>query len=499
MATSLRNERDMTATAARAGTEPRAHQRAVVALVCTGMFMTTLDASIVNIGLPAIARAFGTPLSGTIEWVIIGYLVVAAALLLTFGRLSDMVGRTPIWTAGLAVFTVGSVLCGAAPSLALLIGARLLQGTGAALILATSTALLADAFPAAERGRALGWGAVAIALGTSAGPTLGGLITETLSWRWIFYVNVPIGLGALVATRHILPRTTVGGRGRFDPAGAALLGLAVAALNLGLSFGVEWGWTSPRLLGTLALGVAGLAAAVLVERHATDPIIDLRLFHDRVFASALASMVLSMLALFAVGFLLPFYFEELRGFSTARSGWLLTPLPLAIAVVAPIAGAISDRLGSRLVAPLGLATTAIGLALLARLDASSSTWDIAWRLGMAGIGQGLFQSPNTKALMDEAPATEEGEASGLLATGRITGQALSVAVAGAVFIGVGGAAGAALAAHRIGGSALSGQAVTALEATFVHGFRAALTVSAAFAAVGALAALVRGRERIDRA
>jgi EmrB/QacA subfamily drug resistance transporter len=395
----------------------------------------------------------------------------------------------------LALFTSASVLCGAAPSLPLLIAARLFQGAGAALILATSTALLTDAVPAAKRGSAFGWGAVAIALGTSTGPTLGGLITEHLSWRWIFYVNVPIGLGALVATRHILPRTTGGGRGRIDPVGAVLVAVAVAAFNLGLSFGGEWGWTSPRVLLVLTLGVGSLAAAILAERHAPDPIIDLRLFRDRVFASAIASMLLSMLALFAVSFLLPFYFEELRGFSTAHSGWLLTPLPLAIAVVAPMAGAASGRLGSRWLAPLGLATTAVGLALLARLGPTSSTWDIVWRLGLAGVGQGLFQSPNTRALMDAVPATEQGEASGLLATARITGQALSVAVAGAVFIGIGGAAGAALVAHRMGGSALSGPAVEALETTFVHGFRAALTVSAAFAAVGALAALVRGRER----
>ncbi|HEX2250584.1 MAG TPA: MFS transporter, partial [Gemmatimonadales bacterium] len=187
---------------------------AVVLLVCVGVLMTTLDASIVNISLPAIARAFDTPLSGTIEWVIIGYLVVVAALLLTFGRLSDLVGRTSIWTGGLAVFTLGSALCGAAPSLELLIAARMVQGIGSALILATSTAILTGVVPPAERGRALGWSAVAVGLGTSAGPTLGGLLTEHLSWRWIFYVNLPIGLGALAATQRILPRTGRPERGR---------------------------------------------------------------------------------------------------------------------------------------------------------------------------------------------------------------------------------------------------------------------------------------------
>jgi EmrB/QacA subfamily drug resistance transporter len=473
---------------------PIAHPLGVVVLVWTGLFMTTLDASIVNIGLPTIAGAFGTPLSGTIEWIIIGYLVVAAALLLTVGRLSDLLGRTPIWMTGLGLFTLGSVLCGAAPSLQLLIMARLLQGAGAALVLATGTAMLTDAVPPEQHGRALGLGALAIALGTSVGPTLGGLITEHLSWRWIFYVNVPIGLVALVAARRFLPRAAGRRVGRFDPVGALLLGVGVAALTLGLSFGGEWGWASARLLGTLAIGVVALTGALFAERHVADPIIDLKLFRNRVFSSAIASMTLSMLALFSVGFLLPFYFEELRGFSTAHSGWLLTPMPLALAVVAPIAGAASDRLSSRRIAPLGLAINAVALFLLARLDATSSTWDIAWRLGLAGVGQGLFQAPNTRALMEAAPPAQQGAASGLLATSRIAGQALSVAVSGAVFLGLGGSAGAALLADRAGAGHLSGATAESLEATFLHGFHAALLVCSAFAAVGALAALVRGEE-----
>jgi EmrB/QacA subfamily drug resistance transporter len=458
--------------------------------------MTTLDASIVNISLPSIARAFRTPLSGTIEWVIIGYLVIVAALLLTVGRLSDVVGRTPIWTAGLVVFTLGSAICGAAPSLDLLIAARLIQGVGSALILATSTAILTGAVPPTERGRSLGWSAVAVGLGTSVGPTLGGLLTEHWSWRWIFYVNVPIGLGAIIATRRILPRTAGREQGRLDPTGALLLGVGIAALNLGLSYGEGWGWTSPALLGTLTLGAGAVIGAVLAERHVSEPIIDLSLFHDRTFVSALTSMMFAMLALFAVGFLLPFYLEELRGFSTAHTGWLLMPLPLSIAVTAPFFGKVADRLGSRWLAPLGLAITAGALVLLARLDAASPMWDVVWRLALAGIGQGIFLSPNTRALMDAAPAGEQGQASGLLATARITGQAMSVAIAGAVFTSLGAAAaGSALMAYGGNSSRLPVAETGALQTTFIHGFHAALLVCAAFAAVGVLAALVRGRER----
>jgi len=481
----------------RSATEPSAlaHSRATVVLVCVGMFMTTLDASIVNIGLPTIAHAFGTSLGGAVEWVIIGYLVVIASLLLTIGRLSDMVGRPRIWMAGLAVFTVGSAVCGAAPSLALLIAARGLQGVGAALILATSTAILTDAVGPAQRGRALGWSAVAIAFGVSTGPTIGGLLTEYLSWRWIFYVNLPIGLGALGIAHRLLPRDARRTRVRFDVPGALLLAVGVAALNLGVSFGSTWGWRSARLLGTMALGVGALAAAVAIERRTTAPAMDVHLVRNRVFVSALASMVFSMMALFAVGFLLPFYFEELRGYSSARAGVLLTPFAITVGVVAPVAGTMADRYGSRWLAPLGLAIATVGLLLLARLEPASAIADVAWRLVVVGFGQGLFQSPNTRALMSAAPAAEQGEASGLLAMARVSGQALSVGVAGAVFTSLGGAAaGNTLLSARTHAQQLGAAERAALRDTFIHAFHDAFILCAAFAAAGALTALVRGRE-----
>jgi len=455
--------------------------------------MTTLDSSIVNIGLPSIARAFNTPLTGTIEWVIIGYLVVIASLLLTFGRLSDMVGRTPIWTAGLGCFALGSAICGGAPSLGLLIAARAVQGVGAALILATSTAILTDAVPKSQRGQALGYSSAAIAFGFSAGPTVGGLLVEYLSWRWIFYVNVPIGLGAILATRRLLPRTKGGGRRHFDATGALLLGIGIASLALALSFGPSWGWTSIEVLGSLTLGAGTLIGALFAERRVAEPLIDLRLFRDRRFAWGLASLTCSILAAFAVSYLLPFYFEELRGFSTVRSGLLLTPFAIGLAVVSPIAGRLADRRGSRWLAPLGLAIVAIGLALLSQIDATTSAFDVAWRLAIAGIGQGAFQSPNTRRIMDAAPSTEQGQASGLLATARMAGQAMSVGVAGAVFASLGGAAaGSALLTNRAHSTLLGVREIGA-EATFVHAFQTALLVCAVFAAVGTLIALMAGR------
>jgi EmrB/QacA subfamily drug resistance transporter len=473
--------------------EEHAGKWAVLAIVAVGVFMATLDSSIVNISLPTIAHYFGVPLSGAVEWVIIAYLVVVAGVLLTTGRLADMLGRKPIWAIGLIIFTAGSAICGAAPSLGLLIAARALQGLGGALIMAISPAMLTSAFSPQERGKALGMNAVVVALGVSAGPTLGGIITTYLSWRWIFYVNVPIGIVGVIATLLVLTERLHRGESRFDPLGAILLAIGLVLLTLGLSFGQEWGWSSPLLISSLAIGVVALVALYFVEKRVAHPVINLSMLHNRVFLSANLSLILSFLALFAVSFMLPFYLEELRNFPIEQAGLLLTPLPLTIAVFAPISGTLADRIGTRWLAAIGLTLACIGLVLISQLNAQSSVWDIIWRLIITGLGQALFQSPNNSALMGSAPKDQQGSASGFLATGRVVGQSLSVALAGAIFTSLGGAtAGSILVTHH----ALSTTQVSSLQQTFSHSFQITFIVCASIAAIGILASLVRGKERV---
>jgi EmrB/QacA subfamily drug resistance transporter len=467
----------------------------VFVLAASASFMTTLDSSIVNIGLPRIARTFHVGVGGATEWIIIGYLVVIAAVLLTFGRLADMIGRKPIFLMGLVVFIVGSALSGLAPTLLLLILARLFQGIGGALIFAVNVAMITSTFPSNERGLALGLNAVVVSLGVAAGPTFGGIITQYLSWRWIFYVNLPICLLVLLVAFYFYKeqRPQRGRQERFDPLGAPLLAIGLASLTLGLSFGQEWGWFSTGTLAALGISVVMLSVGVYVEAHVESPILNLGLVMNRVFAFANISFILCMMALFAPGFLLPFYFEELRGFSTIQTGLMLTPLPLMLAVVAPLSGSLADRLGSRWLSPIGLAIACFGLFLLSQIDAQSSTWDIIWRLAVTGIGQGLFMSPNTRTMMGAAPRNAQGEASGLLATGRVIGQSMSVALTGTVFAALGGAAAGTLLSLPQARS-LPPASISGLQNTFVSSFHAALLVCAACAALGIFTALARGDE-----
>ena len=467
----------------------------VLVLAAAASFMTTLDGSIVNIGLPSIARTFHVGINGAIEWIIIGYLVVIAAVLLSFGRLADMIGRKPIFLTGLVVFILGSALSGLAPSLLFLILARLFQGIGGALIFSVNVAMITGTFPSNERGLALGLNAVVVSLGVAAGPTIGGIITQFLTWRWIFYVNVPICILVLLAAFYFYreQRPQRGQHERFDPIGAVVLAIGLAALTLGLSFGQEWGWLSAGTLAALGISIVMLSVGVYVEAHVEHPVLNLRLVSNRVFAFANISFMLCMMALFAPGFLLPFYFEDLRGFSTIQTGLMMTPVPLMLAIFAPLSGSLADRFGSRWLAPLGLAIACLGLFLVSQIDTQSSTWDIIWRLAVIGIGQGLFMSPNTRTMMGAAPRNAQGEASGLLATGRVVGQSMSVALTGTVFAALGGAAASTLLsspkAHSLPLTSISG-----LQHTFVSSFHAALLTCALFAALGIFTALARGNE-----
>ncbi len=460
----------------------------IMGIMSIGLFMVCLDSSIVNISLPKISLSFHVPLNGMVEWVIIAYLVVIGSLMLTLGRLLDMVGQKLLWVLGLFIFTASSALCGAAPSLLLLVIFRGLQAVGGALIMAISPVMLSRAFPATERGQALGILSLVVAAGTSAGPTVGGLITQAFTWRWIFYINVPIGIIGIGAALHLLkqPIRLAWGQQRFDPIGAILLALSLCCLMLGLSFGQEAGWGSFTIVGLLVMSLLLLAVFIIHERRESQPLVDFSLFHNRLFTAAISTSFLAFMSLFAVMFMMPFYLEELRALPVYSAGLLMTAVPLTLAVVAPISGTLSDRFGSRLLSSLGLAIVCLGLWFLSRLGSDGALFDIVWPLVLTGFGQALFQPPNNNAILSSVPPERLGIASGFLATVRVLGQSSSVAICGAIFTSLGGAQAGAALSQKLGLPA------DHLKPVFIHAFHLALLTCMIFTSIGVCTSLMRG-------
>jgi EmrB/QacA subfamily drug resistance transporter len=416
----------------------------VLLSVGVGTFMSALDSSVVNTILPVIRDVLASDVA-TIEWVVTVYLLVVSGLLLTFGRLGDMRGHKSIYTWGFAVFVSGSALCGMSPGASWLIGFRAAQALGAAAIFANSPAILTKNFPPDRRGQALGLQAAMTYLGLTVGPSLGGWLAHSFSWRAVFFINVPVGFLALALAVIFIPQDAGSkNRQQFDLAGAAVFVSGLVSLLLGLNQGSRWGWGSLRIVGLLAFSIMALAGFVVLERRNVFPMLDLSLFQRRVFSSAAAAAVLNYMALYGIVFLMPFYLIQGRGLNAAHAGLLLTAQPIAMAVAAPLSGSLSDRIGSRLLATLGMALLAAALALLALAGPTTPLRLLAAFLSLAGLGTGMFISPNTSALMGDAPRDRQGIASGILATARNLGMVLGVGTAGAILT--------SMTAHEVGGA-----------------------------------------------
>ena len=405
----------------------------VLVTIGIGTFMSALDGSVVNTLLPVLSRELHTGIAA-IEWVTTIYLLVISGLLLSVGRAGDMFGHRHLYLAGFVIFVIGSALCGLAGSSHMLIALRALQATGAAMLYATAPAILTRTFPATQRGRALGAQGTFTYLGLTAGPSLGGWLAGAFGWRSVFYINVPVGLVAiLLAIRSIAPDRVRQQGERFDFGGAAAFTAGLVALLLALDQGHAWGWGSPRIVGLLVAAVVVLAAFVRIESRRESPMLDLTLFRRRVFSAATVSALLNYMCVYAVLFVLPFLLIQGRGLSVQRAGLVLTAQPIVMAIVAPISGTLSDRIGSRGLATAGMLVLAAGLAWLAVLARGGSLTSIAAALAVVGLGVGTFVSPNNSALMGAAPGYRQGIASGVLATARNVGMALGVGFAGAVF------------------------------------------------------------------
>jgi EmrB/QacA subfamily drug resistance transporter len=443
-------------------------------LVTTGIgtFMSALDGSVVNTLLPILSRELHTSIAG-IEWVTTVYLLVISGLLLSIGRAGDLFGHRRLYLGGFVLFVVGSALCGLAGSAPALVAMRVVQALGAAMIMATGPAILTRSFPARERGRALGAQGTFTYLGLTAGPSLGGWFAGAFGWRSVFYINIPVGLLAIALAVRFIPDDRVTCREeRFDFVGAASFTAGLVTLLVALNQGHAWGWSSPVTAVLFAAAALLMVVFVRVEQRRPSPMLDLSLFRSRVFSTATVSALLNYACVYAVLFVLPFLLIQGRGLSPQQAGLVLTAQPLVMAVMAPISGSLSDRIGSRGLTTVGMLLLTAGLVCLGLLVQDGSLGAIAAALALVGLGVGMFVSPNNSALMGAAPRHRQGIASGVLATARNVGMVLGVGLAGAVFTTV--FARAALPA-----------------AGLPAGVRASLFAAAVLAALGTVASATR--------
>jgi EmrB/QacA subfamily drug resistance transporter len=407
----------------------------ILIVVMLGSIMGPLDASIVNTVIPSITQFFDAGIS-IAQWVLTVYVLTISCLILLYGRLGDMFGPKKIFLCGLAAFTVISVLCGLSQNIWMLIAFRALQGFAAGMIMAVAYAIITAAFPPTERGKAFGIYAISIAVGLSLGPTLGGLITEYLSWRYVFFINVPIGICALIWGYRVIPQGVKKAGQHLDWFGALIAFVFLLSLLLYTNRGEDWGWLSLVSISLLAVAVLSGILFIWVERRSEQPMLNLELFSNRVFSFANLSALLNFMSLYALVFLTPFYLTYVLHYSILKVGLVMIAGPVAILLVAPLSGAASDRIGTRGLAFCGMLIAALGLFFLGGLKESSDAFDVIWRLAVVGVGMGMFQSPNNSAVMGSAPVTHLGIASGILAAVRNVGMVLGIAVAGAVLYNV---------------------------------------------------------------
>jgi EmrB/QacA subfamily drug resistance transporter len=445
--------------------------------VAFGAFMAPLDSSIVNTVLPLIAREFRADVL-LIEWVVLAYLLSLSSLVLIGGRLGDVFGEKPLYVVGFALFTLSSMLCGLAVGVGSLVAARVLQAVGGALMIAIGPAILTRTFPASQRGQALGIQASVVYIGLTVGPGLGGAIASALGWRWVFFINVPIGVVAIAVALGVLPSAQRMTRsGGFDFVGAFAFILSLFSLVLALSRGAAWGWTSRVVV---IAGAASTLAAVLffiAELRRPRPFLDLRLFRHRLLAAATISAMLNYMATSTTAFLTPFFLIQGNHMAPAHAGSLLMAMPLVMAMVAPMSGWLSDRIGSRVPTVAGMACLATGMFLLGQVGVAGSDRQIVVRLALVGLGIGLFTSPNNSAIMGAVPLTHQGLGSGIVATARTMGNVLGVAISGSLF----------------GAEVQKLLAVFGQEPLAVIGaYRDALTIGAGIALAGAFTSLIRG-------
>ncbi len=452
-----------------------------LAAVSFGLFMIMLDNTVVNVALPTMQKDLHVTLA-SLEWVVIAYALTFAALLITGGKLADLYGRRRIFVVGLAIFTLSSLACGLAPSAGFLIGARAVQGAGAALMNPATLSIIVATFPPKERGQAIGIWAGVSALALAIGPLGGGLIVENLNWNWIFFINVPVGILGIVVSQFAIheSRDTSAEQSIDLPGLLTSIGF-LFSLSYALVEGNSHGWTSPEILGLFALAAVFLLAFIVVEKRQRLAMLDLSLFKIGSFTGANVVAMLVSLSMFGVFFFVSLYIQNILGYSATQAGASFLPMVTLIIIIAPLAGRLSDRIGSRWLMGGGMTLVGVSLLLYERVTVHSDFWTLLPSMILGGVGMAMTMSPMTSAAMGAVPVDKAGVGSGVLNSFRQVGGSLGIAVMGAIV---------ASYLHHPQESPLTAQ-------DYVNGLHAGFAVAAAITFAGAIVAVVTVRTRSE--
>lgn len=404
----------------------------VLISVAMGVFLATIDGSIVNIGLNTLVNDLNESLN-VVEWVVLAYMLTISTLLLTVGRLSDMIGKKNLYLAGVILFTVGSGLCGLASTIYWLIGFRVLQAIGAVLMMAIGMAIVTEAFPSSERGKALGVMGTMVSIGIIAGPTIGGIILQSLTWHWLFFVNLPVGLIGALMVFLFVPKDSKHIKQKFDFAGAFVMFLMMISLLFGLSISQERGFNNLTVVGSLLIAMIGLIVFLVIERRTPNPMINLNMFRNRQFSINLITGFFVFVCTAGMALLYPLYLQNVLKYGSGQTGLMLAVTPIIVSFIAPISGNLSDRTGSRPITTLGLLVMIVGFFGVSTLSENTTTIGYILRFIPIGIGIGLFQSPNNSAVMGSVSRENLGVASSLLSLTRTLGQTTGIAVLSTVW------------------------------------------------------------------
>lgn len=404
---------------------------AILLTVLPMTFMTTLDSSIVNVALPTMAKELNTSMAG-IEWVVTSYLIVICATILLFGKLGDVLGKTRIFKFGIGVFTIGSLLCGFSNTLFMLILSRLVQAIGAGAAMATNQGIITETFPPNERGRALGMTGTAVALGTMVGPTLGGLIVSIAPWEYIFLINIPIGILVYIGVIKILPFKKKASDFKIDVKGSILFMISITLLFTSINFGQSLGFTNMFIVMSFIISLILFAIFIRVEKNSDNPMLDIKIFKNRLFSLSIFCGFTSFISIGAVNIILPFYYQDVLSLSPSAAGLMMTVSPIILAVVAPLSGYLSDKMGSEKISALGLSILSIGIISLVLFNVNTPLIVVGILVGLLSLGSGIFQSPNNSLIMSTVEKNELGIAgsiNGLVRNlGTTNGIALSTSI-----------------------------------------------------------------------